>query len=634
VARDILGRTRARLLVRAARKHANHLNHLTERRVDAVVTFNEVNDRHGTGVLVQRLIGGRRDIISLRAHDHYGGEHLLPGPQFVVPHSAVSRADVYRWTLEATAGVHVGWVLCVPFGEADVTAALALSDAHGAQLCIYVMDDANVEGAGIPDDVLAEAFAKARIRFAISSDLRDAYEAKYGHRVWLLPPTLPPGVVPAPPRRSTRARGVVVGNVWGRTWLQALRETVRESGITVDWYPTATRAGWLDLAPNSLAADGIRLLEPLPEAELADRLRDYEVSLLPSAPELGGENHGIAALSLPSRITSLIGASEIPTIVLGDPDSCAARFVRCFGLGASCPYRGDALLEAMDRLATPDARAELQLAIAQVREILEVDDLPGWLASAIATGRPPTRQFEALTVDPPRGLRGFLDDTPPLGPWMRNFDALHAALGRLADAGVRPSFVLDGGSSTGVWSDVVARTFPNARFVLVDPIEDLYDGTAVAAYRARLPDAVHVKAALGSTEGSAELHLDRGLYGSSVHVDNVEVAAATATTVPVTTLDAIAETTGLTPGGLLKLDLQGAELEALEGGTRFLELVDVIIVEVTLAASNAFPPWRRIDDWMAANGFTVWDQAGDWRDPRTGRMLQMDIVYVRETLVG
>src|SRR5207244_12556504 len=141
-----------------------------------------------------------------------------------------------------------------------------------------------------------EAIEKATVRFAISSDMRSAYEAKYGHRFWILPPTLSPGVVPGRPRPKARGRGALVGNVWGRDWLRALRSTVRESGLEVDWYSNAARGGWLDIDPERLSADGLHLLDPLPEPDLARRLRDYEFALLPSAPQLDEtDNKAVAA---------------------------------------------------------------------------------------------------------------------------------------------------------------------------------------------------------------------------------------------------------------------------------------------------------------------------------------------------
>jgi FkbM family methyltransferase len=601
------------------------------RTANVVVTHDEVNDRHGTGVLVQRLVAGRDDVLSIRGQDHYGGEHVLGRAQLAVPPSLTDRADIYRWTLGAMRGIEVGWILCVPLGPPEIAVALALRDAHSVPLCLYLMDDQNLEGHDIPDELMSEAIDKATVRFAISSDMRGAYEAKYGRRFWILPPTLPPGVIPGRPRPTGHDRGVVVGNIWGRGWLEALRETVREAGLEVDWYPNAPRGGWLDVDPAELAVDGLRLLEPLPAFDLARRLRDYEFALMPSAPRLGGpESHAVAALSLPSRLATVVGATELPIVVLGDADTCAARFVSFFDLGVSCSYGGRELRDAVEGFRGDGPRAALDEAVGRMRRLLHVDDLGGWIERAIVGGRPPTLHFEELEVHPLLHAPHYGEEAPGLGPWLWGFETLNASLSRLSALGWQPSFVIDGGSSSGVWSDIVARHFPLARFVLVDPLEDRYDGGAREVFRERLPDAVHVQAALGARSGTGTLHVEDQLYGSSLRPEHVPDAASTLT-VPVTTLDQVARDAGLTPGGMLKLDIQGAELEAIEGGERVLaDLADVVVIEVTLdPPGEEAPSWSQIDRRLGDLGFVAWDQAGEWRDPRTGRLHQMDLIYMR-----
>jgi FkbM family methyltransferase len=597
--------------------------------VDVVVTHNEINHRHGTGVLVQRLLGPDSRVISIRAHDHYGAEQAIGLTQLRVPATASDRASLYRWALEVMQGLPLGRVLCVPYADSELTVALALHDALRAPLCLYLMDDQNITASGIADPLMAEAVDKARLRLAISSDMRDAYQSKYRRRFWLLPPTLPAGIAPSS-RRPQPGRAVIVGNVWGQGWLDALRRTLPGSGLRVDWYANAPGV-WLQLDAEQCAAEGLRLKAPLSEAQLAERLGQYEVALLPSAPSLADPQNGaVAALSLPTRIASLLAAAEIPILVLGDPDSCAARFVTHFGLGAAFPYDTEELTGAVARFAQDESRAQLSQAVAHMRERLSIEDLPGWLRASMDAGRPPTDRFEALSVQPPKLVPGYIEDTPRLDPWLGGFEPLHASLRRLAAQGFEPSFVLDVGSSTGVWSDVAARTFRQAQYLLVEPLLSRYDPEAVHGFRQRLPRASYIEAAAGARAGSAELYLDAQLYGSSLMAESLPASSSTVR-VPMLALDELAQRHGLSAGGLLKLDVQGAELEAMEGAERLLrELVNVVVVEVSLRpGGEALPSWREIDQRLQSFGFGVWDQAGSWRHPDSGVLLQMDLVYVR-----
>ena len=597
---------------------------------DVVVTHNEVNDRHGTGVLVQRLVERSPDLLSIRAYDHYGGEHVLE-PGVVMP-ALSDRAEIYRWTLETTSGREARRVLCVPFTEPELLAALSLHDAQGADLCLYVMDDSNVRAKRISDALMAEAIEKAKLRLAISSDMRDVYEAKFARRFWILPPTLPAGILPGRSSGARDGRAVILGNIWGRSWLRALSETVRGSGLSVDWYASAPHSPFLDAVAEELAEDGIHIRDHPPVAELAERVREYEVSLVPSMPTGGEpENEAVAALSLPTRIPFLVAASEIPIVVLGAPDASAARFVTHFGLGAGCRYERGELRATVERFRGATARAELRDAVARMRVMLRCDSPARWLSGAIEGGAPPSQQFEALQVQPPLSLRSYIEEGSPLGPWMDGFEATHAALRRLAAQGHRPRFILDAGASTGIWSTVAARTFPDARYVLIEPLKGCYDDADLRFHREQLRESSLVEAAVGSCEGTTTLHFDRSLYQASRYPSALEGEDLQSVTVLMTTLDTIASDAGLDGPGLLKLDLQGGELEALDGASRLLqELVDVVVVEVTLdPISDEVPSWGQIDERLRAAGFGPSDEAGSWRDPDTGRLLQLDLVYAR-----
>src|SRR5271154_4243055 len=44
--------------------------------IDAVVSSNEINSRHGTGALLQRILAGRRNLLCIRARNHWGGHEF------------------------------------------------------------------------------------------------------------------------------------------------------------------------------------------------------------------------------------------------------------------------------------------------------------------------------------------------------------------------------------------------------------------------------------------------------------------------------------------------------------------------------------------------------------------------------
>ena len=66
---------------------------------DVVVTPNEINYQHGTGFLVDRLFRNRTNTLSIRAANHYGGDHHFGDESLLIAHDHVSRPRSIEQTL-------------------------------------------------------------------------------------------------------------------------------------------------------------------------------------------------------------------------------------------------------------------------------------------------------------------------------------------------------------------------------------------------------------------------------------------------------------------------------------------------------------------------------------------------------
>ena len=151
---------------------------------------------------------------------------------FCLTHSGLSRSEAYFDVVQALSGYTPRKTLCVPYYPADALSALAVTHTYSVPLCTYIMDDHNVASQGIPNELMAELLENSTLRLAISPELRDTYELKYGLKFWLLPPVVPSGLLRLAPDRPDKKRleakrGILVGNIWSRNSLQALRATVR-----------------------------------------------------------------------------------------------------------------------------------------------------------------------------------------------------------------------------------------------------------------------------------------------------------------------------------------------------------------------------------------------------------------------
>src|SRR6185295_17965839 len=102
--------------------------------------------------------------------------------------------------------------------------------------------------------------------------------------------------------------------------------------------------------------------------------------------------------------------------------------------------------------------------------------------------------------------------------------------------------------------------------------------------------------------------------------------------VPAATLDALfadLATAELRP--LLKLDVEGHEVEALSGGERLLAQVEVVLAEFQMFEihGNGLPCFAELYAFLVGHGFELYDFAALSPRPRDQRLRMGDALFVR-----
>lgn len=81
---------------------------------------------------------------------------------------------------------------------------------------------------------------------------------------------------------------------------------------------------------------------------------------------------------------------------------------------------------------------------------------------------------------------------------------------------------------------------------------------------------------------------------------------------------------------LLKIDTQGSELPVLQGAAETLPHIDAVLVEMsTRQLYDGQARWCELHDLLDGAGFDLWNLLPDFRDRRTGRLLQFDGLCLR-----
>ena len=168
---------------------------------------------------------------------------------------------------------------------------------------------------------------------------------------------------------------------------------------------------------------------------------------------------------------------------------------------------------------------------------------------------------------------------------------------------------VDVGANLGLYTLVASRLVGELGSVhAFEPQAETYQLLADNVRRNHVSNVVLNQAALGETNGEAELFINRESALTSMgrtgrgSVINIQK-------VPVWTLDDYADRNGIERINFLKVDVEGFEGNVLRGGIGMISRSPDLVVLSELAEKNFQPMGFSVNeviDWMRALGFVVW----------------------------
>lgn len=178
-------------------------------------------------------------------------------------------------------------------------------------------------------------------------------------------------------------------------------------------------------------------------------------------------------------------------------------------------------------------------------------------------------------------------DGVPVAPLGRNaWDAQVALL-----AGEPVTTVFDCGANLGCMTAFYRRSFPTAQVYAFEPNTDTFDALRAAVEDDGLVRCVH--AGIGAQSGTAQLHLAEHHWADSIvrrhDADDAGGRRGGVMSVPVVSIDGFCEREGIDRVEILKLDVEGVELEAVRGASGLLARggVDLIVCEMNFKPRHA-----------------------------------------------
>ncbi len=197
---------------------------------------------------------------------------------------------------------------------------------------------------------------------------------------------------------------------------------------------------------------------------------------------------------------------------------------------------------------------------------------------------------------------------------------------RLQEQGFAPGGIVDIGAHEGNWTRTIRGIFPAPQILMIEAREE--QECALRQLSSEMPRVNYIISLLGREPlNSVPFHVNG--TGSSIFSERSDATQAIRT-ISMRTLDEVLlKFESLVEPLFLKLDIQGAELECLQGAKATLLKAEVVQLEVALLNYNeGGPNSAETISFMSDHGFAMFDIAGFVR-PNGVNLVQVDIIFVR-----
>ena len=201
------------------------------------------------------------------------------------------------------------------------------------------------------------------------------------------------------------------------------------------------------------------------------------------------------------------------------------------------------------------------------------------------------------------------------------------AFEQLKRLGFDPRTVIDVGVAHG--TPALYQAFPDARHLLIEPVEECTPFLEAIARQFRQVEYILAAAARHPGRSMINVHRDVNLsstfWQSDYRRDDV-----TTREVRAIAIDQVRLERSLEPPFLLKIDVEGAELDVLAGAAETLKDSEYVLLEVSLFEFfKGAPLIAAVVEYMNRQGFVIYDVVSLMYRPLDGALSMVELGFVK-----
>ncbi len=201
----------------------------------------------------------------------------------------------------------------------------------------------------------------------------------------------------------------------------------------------------------------------------------------------------------------------------------------------------------------------------------------------------------------------------------------------IRERGIDFRYILDVGANLGEWTRLAKEVYPDSVFYMIEPLSEMeanlskicidFPGTKYFSNAAGNKMGEHILTTWGDDLSGASCLKEENEYLMSLNKQRI---------VKIITIDSLIESGQINVPDLVKLDVQGFELEALKGATKLFGYTEAFILETSLFEfTQGTPILSEVIKFMSERGYEIYDFPGFLRRPYDGALAQIDVCFAK-----